>query len=67
MKIRSGVEKNLENKKFILVEIDADDSKIWNQAIKVFDKYDKDDYKYRARLEDNKEIIHKIWALLHPS
>jgi len=69
MKITGTVEKTRDKpfKKHILVDIDEDDSLILDQALRAFDKYDPDDYKYRARLEGLKEQIHKVWALLHPS
>ena len=51
----------------ILVEINQDDGLMLEQALSAFDKYDKDDFKYRAKLEDLKEQVHKTWTLLWPS
>jgi len=68
MKIFGDVEKDKEtgiNK--ILVELNADDTKILDQAIRAFDKFDEDDFEHRAKIEDLKEQLHKVWALTHPS
>jgi hypothetical protein len=68
MDIIGSPEKNQENAKMeLLVKLNADDSLILEQVLKAFDKYDKDDSKYIAKLESVKDNIHKIWALLHPS
>ena len=68
MKIINQPEKDPDTgSKKVLVEIDEDDSKILEQSLKAFEKYDTDDKKYIVKLEHDKEMIHKIWALLHPS
>ena len=68
MEIKSNVEINPENgKKRILVYIESDDITVIQTAFAEFNQFDKDDFKYRAKLEDLKETIHKIWTLTHPS
>ncbi len=68
MEIKTSPEKNPENGILqLLIFIDRDDSLILEQALKSFDKYDKDDSKYIKKLEHVKSTIHDIWAQLHPS
>jgi hypothetical protein len=66
--IQASAEKDPETGKLkVLVEINADDSLILEQTLLAFDKYDKDDNRYIARLNSVKEQIHKTWTLTHPS
>jgi len=69
MKIIGKVEKTRDKpfKKHILIDIDEDDAIKLDSAIRAFDKYDKDDAKYVRPLEELRQTIHDIWALLHPS
>lgn len=68
MEIINNPEKNPENGKLqLLVRLDRDESLILEQALRAFDKYDKDDNKYVTRLTHVTTVVHDIWKQLHPS
>ena len=68
MKVISPIaNKDKNGKNTILVELNEDDIEVLNSAIRDFTKIDRDDRKYNAKLEHNKEQIHKAFTILRPS
>ena len=67
MRIYGNVEKNEQGQNEIMIWLTATESKILDLCIQNFDKYDKRDLKYMAKVNELKTEIHKARGLLNPS